>query len=169
MPKKTLYKKTLYIARHAKSDWKDFSLSDHERPLNTRGERDAPLMANILKAKGISPELILSSPATRAKTTAKFYHETLGGKLSFDEQIYEASHMTLLYLVQEMFENVDSLMIVGHNPGLTGLNDMLSDKSIYNLVTATVVAIEFEDKVAPDMGKQKFFEYPKKYIQENEL
>ena len=156
-------KKTLYIARHAKSDWNDSTLSDFERPLNKRGKRDAPFMANVLKEKGINPELILSSPATRAKTTAEHYHETLGGELRFDERIYEASHISLLYLVQEMFQEVDNLMIVGHNPGLTALNDMLSNKSIYNLATAAVIAIEFEYKVDTHKGKQRFFEYPKKY------
>lgn len=156
-------KKILYLARHAKSDCSNSTLSDFERPLNPRGERDAPFMANLLKEKGIRPELILSSPAKRAKATAKHYHEALGGTLRFDERIYEASHISLQYLIEEMFQKVDSLMIVGHNPGLTALNDLLSNKSIYNLATAAVVAIEFEDTIAPHKGKQKFFEYPKKY------
>ncbi len=158
-------KKILYIARHAKSSWDDMTLSDFERPLNKRGKRDAPFMANILKQKKTKLELILSSPAKRAKKTAKHYHEALGGKLSYDERIYEASHISLHYLIEEMFQKVDTLMIVGHNPGLTALNDMLSDKSIYNLATAAVVAIKFEDAIAPYKGKQIFFEYPKKYQQ----
>ena len=158
-------KKTLYIARHAKSSWDDMSLSDFERPLNARGKRDAPFMANLFKEKGIKPELILSSPAKRAKKTAKQYHEALGGELQFDERIYEASLMSLIYLVQETLEKVDSVMIVGHNPGFTALNDMLSDKSIYNIPTAGVVGIVFEDEVASHKGKQLFFEYPKKYQQ----
>jgi len=156
-------KRTLYIARHAKSSWDDASLSDFERPLNKRGKKDAPFIANLLKEKGIKPELILSSPAKRAKTTAKHYHETLGSELRFDERIYEASLMSLIYLIQETFESVDSLMIVGHNPGLTMLNDRLSNKSIYNIPTAAVVAIEFEDDIAAHKGKQVFYEYPKKY------
>ena len=158
-------KKTLYIARHAKSSWDDMSLSDFERPLNKRGKRDAPFMANLLKDKGITPDLILSSPAKRAKKTAKHYHEVLGGELQFDERIYEASLMSLISLVQETLEIVDSVMIVGHNPGFTALNDMLSDKSIYNIPTAGVVGIGFEDEVASHKGKQLFFEYPKKYQQ----
>ena len=157
--------KTLYIARHAKSSWDDTTLSDFERPLNTRGERDAPFMAALLKDKGIKPDLILSSPARRAKTTAKYYHEALGGELRFDERIYEASAMSLLYLLQEAFEKVDTLMLVGHNPGLTALNDMLSNKSIYNIPTAGVVGIIFKEEAAPHKGKQLFFEYPKKYQQ----
>lgn len=156
-------KKTLYIARHAKSSWDDASLSDFERPLNKRGKKDAPFMAKLLKEKGIKPDLILSSPAKRAKTTAKHYHEELGSKLKFDERIYEASLMSLIYLAQETFEHVDSLMIVGHNPGLTMLNDRLSDKSIYNIPTCAVVAIEFEDEIVAHKGIQLFYEYPKKY------
>lgn len=157
--------KTLYIARHAKSSWDDASLSDFERPLNKRGKKDAPFMAKLLKEKGIKPDLILSSPAKRAKSTAKHYHEELGSKLKVDERIYEASLMSLIYLAQETFEHVDSLMIVGHNPGLTMLNDRLSDKSIYNIPTCAVVAIEFDSEIAPHKGKQLFYEYPKKYPQ----
>jgi len=155
--------KTLYIARHAKSSWKDMSLSDFERPLNKRGKRDAPFMAELLKEKGISPDLILSSPAKRAKKTAKQYSKTLGSELRFDESIYEASTRSLFNLLQEAFQDVDSVMIVGHNPEFTALNDMLSDKDIYNIPTSGVVAIIFEEEVAPYKGKQLFFEYPKKY------
>lgn len=157
--------KTLYIARHAKSSWNDMTLSDFDRPLNKRGKRDAPFMAELLKEKGISPDLIISSPAKRAKKTAKHYHTTLDVELRFDKRIYEASLMSLIHLVQETLEKVDSVMIVGHNPGFTALNDMLSDKSIYNIPTAGVVGIIFEDEVAPHKGTQLFYEYPKKYQQ----
>ena len=156
-------KKTLYIARHAKSSWDDANLSDFERPLNKRGKRDAPFMAELLKDKDIKPDLILSSPAQRARTTAEHYQEAIGSKLRFDSGIYEASTMHLLSLVQETFQSVDSLMIVGHNPGLTALNDMLSDKSIFNIPTAGVVGIIFEENITTDQGKQLFFEYPKKH------
>ncbi len=156
-------KKILYIARHAKSSWDDMSLSDFERTLNARGKRDAPFMANHLREKSITPDLILSSPAKRAKKTARHYHEALGGELRFDESIYEASTMTLYTLIKEAFQSVESVMIVGHNPGFTALNDMFSDKSIYNIPTSGVVAITFDGEVAPQKGKQLFFEYPKKY------
>ena len=158
-------KKTLYVARHAKSSWNNTTLSDFERPLNRRGERDAPRMAALLQSKGICPDLILSSPAKRARTTAEYYHKALGGVLRFDTRIYEASVMTLLYLVQETLEEVDTLMIVGHNPGLTALNDMLSNNFIGNIPTAGVVGIVFEEAVASHKGKQLFFEYPKRYRQ----
>ena len=155
-------KRTLYIARHAKSSWKDMSLSDFDRPLNKRGKKDAPFISDLLKENGIHPDLILSSPAKRAKKTAKQYHKTLGGELRFEESIYEAQLMTLLHLVQEAFKKADSVMIVGHNLEFTALNDMLSDKEIFNIPTSGVVGIVFDDEVAPHKGKQLFFEYPKK-------
>ncbi|MCF6244861.1 MAG: histidine phosphatase family protein [Sulfurovum sp.] len=164
-----MHKKILYLARHAKSDWHDARLSDLQRPLNPRGKEDAPLIANILKARSVTPQLILSSPATRAKETAKIYHKTLNGskeiELRFDKRIYEASSITLLFLIEEAFQEVDSLMVVGHNPALTTVNELLTNASIYNLVTASVVGIEFEEIVAANKGKQLFFEYPKKYTQ----
>jgi len=158
-------KRTLYIARHAKSSWDDPTLSDFARPLNKRGERDAPFMAQLLKAKRVLPQLILSSPAKRAKTTAAIYHDAIKGELRFDERIYDTSAMSLLYLVQEVLSDSDheSLMLVGHNPGLTELSNILSNKYISNIPTAAVVAIDFEDQIAPKQGKQRFFEYPKMY------
>ena len=155
--------KTLYIARHAKSSWDDPTLSDFDRPLNARGLRDAPMMAKRLSELGVAPESILSSPAMRARTTAETYHAQLGGKLQLDDRIYEASLMSLIYLVQEAFEQVDTLMIVGHNPGLTALNDRLGGSEIYNLPTAGVSAIAFDGEVAPYAGRALWYEYPKKY------
>ncbi len=154
--------KTLYIARHAKSSWDDPSQSDFERPLNKRGLRDAPMMAKLLRSKGVLPQIIVSSPALRAKTTAEIYHKAIGGELIYDERIYEASAMALKYLIDEYLIRCNSLMIVGHNPGLTSLNDRLSDMSIYNLPTAAVVGIEFEDNNL-EQGRQILYEYPKKY------
>ncbi len=164
-----MLKKILYLARHAKSDWKRHALSDFERPLNSRGQRDAQLMASILKAKETTPDLILSSPAIRAKETAHIYHHALDGELHFDVRIYEASHLNLYYIAQEAFQKVDHLMIVGHNPGLTDLHNILSDTPLYNLVTGAIVAIVFEKKIERHRGKQLFFEYPKKYLPQDKF
>jgi phosphohistidine phosphatase len=155
--------KILYIARHAKSSWNDASLSDFDRPLNARGLRDAPFMAERLAELGVSPDRILSSPALRARTTAGHYHKALGGQLQLDERIYEASLMSLIYLVQEAFETVDTLMIVGHNPGLTALNDRFGGPDVYNLPTAAITAIRFDEELAPYKGVPLWYEYPKKY------
>ena len=70
--------RSLTIVRHAKSSWKDRGLSDRERPLNKRGERDAPIMAKRVAETGIRPSQIISSPAVRAWTTAKIFARELG-------------------------------------------------------------------------------------------
>ena len=154
-------KKTLYIARHAKSSWNDPTQSDFDRPLNPRGLRDAPQMADRLEALGVRPQIILASPALRARTTAEVYQATLGGILRLDERIYEASLTSLIYLVQEAFETADTLMIVGHNPGLTALNDRLGGPSVYALPTAAVTAIRFDGTIAPYQGAPLWFVSPK--------
>ncbi|NKQ41549.1 MAG: histidine phosphatase family protein [Sulfurovum sp.] len=156
--------KILYIARHAKSSWNDLCLSDFERPLNKRGLRDAPFMSKVLKDRVVIPDIIISSPALRAKATAQYYNDKLRTKLEFNDSIYEASPMTLLYLTQEALQEHDSIMIIGHNPGLTILNNQLSDKQISNMPTASIVGIEFGDEIAPYQGKGLFFEYPKLYF-----
>lgn len=118
-------------------------------------------MAQLLRDKEIKPVLILSSPTVCAKQTAKHYYKLLGGKLRYDEHIYEVSAISLLHLLQASFEKVDTLMLVGHNPRLTELNHMLSDITIHNLPTAAVVGIVFEEELASHKGKQLFHEYPK--------
>jgi len=82
--------KRLYLLRHAKSSWKDLTLSDFDRPLNKRGKRDAPLIAKKLKEKGIRPDIIISSPAKRARKTAKIFAKTLHVALKTEEKLYEA-------------------------------------------------------------------------------
>lgn len=115
--------------------------SDFDRPLNARGERDAPRMAQYLAAYGVHPDLILASPAQRARKTAEIYQTALGGFLRFDRRIYEASLTTLLYLVEEAFERTGTLMILGHNPGMTELIHRLSSAALFNLPTAGVVGM----------------------------
>ncbi len=153
--------KTLYIARHAKSSWDDPLQSDFDRPLNARGERDAPQIARYLATHGVHPERILASPAHRARRTAEIYHTTLGGLLQFDRRIYEASVTGLLYLVQEAFEQTDSLMILGHNPGMTELINRLSSASLFNLPTAGVVGIKWNNNGHETSIQPFFYATPK--------
>jgi len=153
--------KTLYIVRHAKSSWDDPAMSDFDRPLNARGLRDLPPMAAALQSHDVYPDLILSSPANRARTTAEHYHEVLGGALRLDDRIYEASLMGLVYLAQEAFERADTVMIVGHNPGLTMLIDRMSNRTIGNLPTAGVVGIAFEDGSMTQRGRKTLALFPK--------
>ena len=162
--------KTLYLIRHAKSYWGDRSLQDYARPLNNRGKRDAPFMGNILQDKGIVPDLIISSPAKRAKRTALEIADKLGyshKKIIFDENIYEASSSDLLQIIRSAVDEHSSLMIFGHNPGLTMLNNSISDFYIDNIPTCGVVAMQHSGKwsqIQSNSCKHLFFDYPKLHL-----
>jgi phosphohistidine phosphatase len=150
--------KTLTIVRHAKSSWGDSSLSDRERPLNNRGERDAPIMGQRIADAGIRPSLILSSPANRAWTTARVIAEQMSYPLEFlqrDADLYLASPNDILDVVVAQDDGFNSLMIVGHNPGLTDLANFLCPGITNNLPTAGVVAVNI------DQEDWNFFERPK--------
>ena len=115
--------KTLYVMRHAKSSWDDPDSSDFDRALNARGLRTAPLMGEMMLKNAFAPQMILSSPAKRAKQTAVLVKETarIENEIEFDERIYEASPLSLLQIISEQSDEIESLMLVGHNPGLEGL------------------------------------------------
>ena len=139
--------KTLTLVRHAKSSWKDTTLADHDRPLNKRGERDAPFMAGRIDAAGIRPSLIVSSPAVRAWTTAKTIARHLKYPLEFlqrEKDLYLASLEDLLDVVAAQDNAFNSLMVVGHNPGLTDFANFLSPGLTDNLPTAGVVAVKID-------------------------
>ena len=118
----TILMKTLYLMRHAKSSWEDASLSDFERPLNDRGLSAAPFMGKLMREKGLEPDVILSSPAERAKQTASLVKEASGisHEIRFDDRIYEASPHTLVQVASEIDNANTSAMLVGHNPGMEG-------------------------------------------------
>jgi len=161
--------KTLYLVRHAKSSWKHPELSDFERPLNKRGKNDAPFMGKMLYDKGINPELIISSPAKRASSTAKIIASELNydkEKIIFDKNIYEGTGRRLLEIISEIKEKYNFVMLFGHNPGLTVLSNNLSDRFIDNIPTSGVVALEFNTswkEIELNSAGFLFFEYPKKH------
>ena len=161
--------KTLYLIRHAKSSWKQPELSDFERPLNKRGKNDAPFMGKLLSDKGVNPSLIISSPAKRASVTAKIIASEINypkEKIVFDENIYEAAGRGLLEIISGMEEKYNSVMLFGHNPGLTVLHNNLSDHFIDNIPTCGVVALEFKtswNEIRLNSAGFMFFEYPKKH------
>ncbi len=161
--------KTLYLGRHAKSSWKNMELADIDRPLNKRGKRDAPFMGKLLADKGIKPDLIISSPAKRAVATAKVIASEINypeEEIIFDENIYEATGRGLLEIISGTEEKYNSIMLFGHNPGLTVLNNNLSDHFIDNIPTCGVVALEFKtswNEIELKSAGFIFFEYPKKY------
>lgn len=139
--------KTLTILRHAKSSWDSPSLADSERPLNKRGERDAPVMARRIQESGIRPSLILSSPAVRAWTTARIVAKALGYPLEFlqrEKDLYLASLDRILDVIVAQDNGFNNLMIVGHNPGLTVFVNYLQPGLTSNLPTAGVVSVSIE-------------------------
>jgi phosphohistidine phosphatase len=137
--------KTLTLLRHAKSSWSDASLRDSERPLNGRGHRDAPIMAERIKDAGIRPSLILSSPAVRAWTTAKAIAHEIGYPIEFlqrEDRLYHASVRSLLGVISDQDTGFNNLMIVGHNPGLTDFANYLIPDLTDNIPTCGVVSFE---------------------------
>lgn len=139
--------KTLTILRHAKSSWSDTSLSDAKRPLNRRGKHDAPMMGERMRAHGIRPSLIVSSPATRAWSTAKIIAEAINYPREFlqkEKSLYLAPLGVILDVVMAQDSGFNNLMIVGHNPGLTDFVDFLVPGLTNNLPTAGVVSVEIE-------------------------
>ena len=119
--------KTIYILRHAKSDQGDGSVKDHDRPLNARGREAAPAMGAYLKAKGYKPALILCSTAKRTVETCNLVRPSLGDMtVTFEEGLYLAEARAILERVRRLDDAVDSVMVIGHNPGLEQLANGLS-------------------------------------------
>ena len=123
--------KTLFLLRHAKSDWTDESLPDFERPLNERGREACETISDFLKEENIQPELIICSPAARARETIKIIMRTaqLQSALRFDERIYEASLGRLMGLISQIENEAESALLVGHNPGFEQLVKALSGRN----------------------------------------
>ncbi|MCL2020739.1 MAG: histidine phosphatase family protein [Betaproteobacteria bacterium] len=159
----------LLICRHAKSSWRDTTLSDFERPLNKRGERDAPEMGRRLARLGVLPDLIMSSPATRAINTALHYARKLGiapEEIRRNQEQYAASVSGLVNLIRTADSSVGTLMLVGHNPESTDLANALGGLNIKNIPTSGIVALAFSQRAWADLtvgsGTLLFFDYPRK-------
>ncbi len=161
----------IWVARHAKSSWKFPELSDFNRPLNKRGRRDLPRMAGIMAGSKLRPELILSSPAIRAKATAEAYHKAFelpNSGLVFDEGLYHASVDFLQeFIMEKVPVRVKKIMLAGHNPGLTDFVNQLGKEYIDNIPTCGIYGLQWEapDWAAALSAKGDLFcrEYPKKY------
>lgn len=160
--------KTLYLVRHAKSSWDDFYKKDFDRPLNERGKRDAPRMGKRLKERDVVPELILSSPATRALSTCIVMAGVLGYDkelIQTDQRLYHADENQLLGSIKNLKDHYNTVMLFGHNPGLTDFANMLMDIAIPNIPTCGVVACALNVGPWADTtwgkGKLLLFDYPK--------
>ena len=162
--------KNLYLTRHAKSSWGNPGLADIDRPLNGRGKKAAPLMGKLIVDKGEKPELLISSPANRAFSTAKEFAKEMGcaeTNIIVNRAIYGAGAQQLLNLVQDVDDLYNSIMLFGHNPTFTSFCNMLSGENILNIVTCGVVRIDFEfsswKNIDFNSGRMIYYEYPKKY------
>jgi phosphohistidine phosphatase len=134
--------KTLFLLRHAKSSWKDETLPDFERPLNGRGKHAAEDIGRYLKTNSVVPELVLSSPAVRARDTLEIVSKTAKWttEVRYDQRIYEASAMRLVEVLSQVENDLKIVMMVGHNPGMEELL-MLLTGAMERFSTATVAKI----------------------------
>jgi phosphohistidine phosphatase len=123
--------KTVLILRHAKSSWKHTGLSDHDRPLKKRGKQAAPRMGQLIYEEDLVPDVILSSTARRARDTADLVAEASGyaGEVTYLEDFYHAWPSDYIDALRNLSDDVDSAMIVGHNPGMEMLLEQLTGEA----------------------------------------
>jgi len=123
--------KELLILRHAKSSWSNPTLADIDRPLNKRGKRDAPRMGALLREQDLVPDLILCSPAVRARKTARAVSNESGfmGDIEIHDDFYPGDPSTFIDILASNPDLIERAMVVGHNPGLEELLDTLTGES----------------------------------------
>lgn len=163
-------KKILFV-RHAKSSWSDMSMQDHDRPLNSRGKRDAPKMAKRCYDMQLPIDLLVSSTAVRAHTTAKMFQQAynLKNDIQLESILYHGDVSDYEEVITRLNDEINAIAIFGHNPGLTYLaNELDSNRYIDNVPTSGVVMAEFNSDFWEDftVAKSIFkdFYYPKQLI-----
>ncbi|MGH8443139.1 MAG: SixA phosphatase family protein [Nevskiaceae bacterium] len=162
--------KILTLVRHAKSSRDYPELSDFERPLNPRGRKEAPVIAARLRKADVKPDLLVSSPATRAIATARLFAEELNMHLDeilLNPHIYEASAWTLLHIVRSLSPDYDDVMVFGHNPGISNFaRDLAGDCPFDEMPTCAAVRIELPARgwslIQPGSGKVLRYDAPTK-------
>jgi len=148
--------KELFLVRHAKSSWDDPTISDHERPLNERGYRNAPEMGRRLSDRGVSPDALISSTALRACTTAEIMAGSINfpkDQIVFDRTLYHASATELQEYIGGLDDSHFSVMLFGHNPGMTSLVSHLYGLALDNLPTCGVVYLKFSAESWADASR----------------
>jgi phosphohistidine phosphatase len=158
--------KTLILVRHAKSDRKgDPAIKDFDRPLNRRGERDAPVMAERFAETGRRVDALISSPACRALATAEAFSRKLNLPVCPDEQIYDAACVNLLQTARNLDDRLCTVALFGHNPGITDfLNELISGPA-QNMPTCSFAVIKLPAgrwrDIEPGTGRLVHFASPK--------
>ena len=135
--------KLVLLLRHAKSSWKDTGISDHSRPLNRRGRKDAPRMGQVLIEEDLVPDVILCSTARRARDTVDLVADVsgFGGEIIYLESFYHAWPSDFLDALRSLSSDINSAMIVGHNPSMEMLLEMLTEED-ERLPTAALALIK---------------------------
>lgn len=151
--------KTLLLLRHAKSSWANDRLSDYERPLNDRGRHDAPRMGELLRKQGLLPDLIVSSSAKRAATTAELVaiSTSYDGDIRYTERLYLAEPETYIALARQVPDDCGIVLMVGHNPGIEELLERLTGQA-ERMPTAALACIELPIAGWSDLKTEK--QYP---------
>lgn len=160
--------KTLLLVRHAKSSWDDFTLSDFDRPLNERGKSDAPLMARRLLERKVIIDAFISSPAKRAKKTAKAFmkeYDKSDKEIILMKDLYEAAIPNFEEVIIDINDEFESAAVFSHNPGITAFANTLTSHKLENMPTCSVFAVKALVKKWSDFkGAKKdflFFDFPK--------
>jgi phosphohistidine phosphatase len=160
--------KTLLLVRHAKSSWDQPGITDFDRPLNERGKKDAPQMAKRVKEKGIELDHLISSPAKRARKTAKYFAEEFGFKkddVKLVEGLNGATQSEFLQAVKDISDKYDTVALFSHNPGITDFASSLTKVRVDDMPTCAVFALQIQTNRWKDfMSAEKnflFFDYPR--------
>ena len=163
--------KRIYLVRHAKSSWAQMDLNDFDRPLNERGQKDAPVMAERLYKKKIEIDALISSPAVRAKNTAILFSKVLDikeKKITYVDELYHAGISNFDSVIASMDDDFKRIVLFSHNPGITEFaNTLVNDVHVDNMPTCSIFAVEADVKKWKDFKNSKktflFFDYPKKF------
>jgi phosphohistidine phosphatase len=150
--------KQLLLIRHAKSSWEDFSVPDFDRPLNERGKRDAPVMAQRLLEKQITIDAFIASPAKRASKTAQLFckeYKREKEEIIFNEQLYLAPPTVFYKVIQELDNSINTAAIFSHNNGITEFANLLTTARIDEIPTCGIFAIKFKSENWCDFEKRR--------------
>jgi phosphohistidine phosphatase len=171
--------RTVYLLRHAKSDWGETGMKDHDRPLNERGRNAAPKMADYIESKRYEPDLVLCSSARRTVETCHLIRSALGDDavVNFEEDLYLAEETHLFERLRSLEDDVKSVMFIGHNPGMEQfanalaaspkrerdekLNKRMGEKFSTCALAVIELPIEAWREAKPGMGKLRDFMRPK--------
>jgi len=160
--------KTVILVRHAKSSWDDASVTDFDRPLNDRGKKDAPEMAERLLKRKIAIDAFISSPAKRARKTANIFAKAFDKEkddVILKDPLYNAHEKDFYDVISQLPASLNNIAVFSHNPGLTDFaNSLTNDIRIDNVPTSGIFAVSFEGDWSAFKDAEKqflFFDYPK--------